>query len=215
MFVLRNWGRRYGRFAWGLLLGCCCFLGPAAQSSAQQGGLYRIEEDWELGLRAPDGATYSPQISLLMMPQADDLGQYFQLQLNFAADAGFSGGGFQVAAVNEDVHVDSARSLQRSPFLTDGDTVRWTSVMAMIDGELLYAVKNGASIDWGNFGGPEYLVRMQAVGPQSLLGYSAQQSIAQADIGFGANRVSSLQLKSVRFYYLDGSVQEFSGENLP
>jgi hypothetical protein len=87
--------------------------------------------------------------------------------------------------------------------------------MALINGELLYAVKDGASVDWGNFGGPEYLVRMPAGDVQHLHGYSAQQSIEQTDIGFGANRVSGLNLKRVRFYFLDGTVQEFSEGNLP
>lgn len=191
----------------GLLLTTQGFTSPQTLR-ADEPPIYRVEEDWELVVREPDPGIHSPQVTLFTCPFASGDGQYFQFQLNHAADAWFSGGGFQVAAVvNEDL-VDRARSVVETPLSINGDVVQWTVVMAVIDGQFLYAVKDGHAGAWGNFGGPEYLVRMPAGTTQDLSGYSYQNSLGSLDVGFGANRVESLRLKRVRYYDTSGDVDE-------
>lgn len=174
---------------------------------ADQSEIYRVEEDWELVLNEPDRDNVSPQITFFMSPcvNADDC--YFQLQMNYAAEDGFSSGGFHVAAVDHEQFVDEARSSTQTVLSKDGDTVRWTNVMAVINSSrVMFAIKNGHGHDWGDFGGPDYLVELKGHPTVDLSEYHPDQSLGSVDIGFGANRVASLTLVEVRAYYPDGRI---------
>ncbi|XZE52092.1 hypothetical protein SH139x_003774 [Planctomycetaceae bacterium SH139] len=194
-----------------LALICAIFASlTATPAYSAEPYLYKIEEDWELVINDPAPAIHSPQLTIYTSPVSDGASKYFQLQLNHAADAWFSGGGFQVAAaVNEEV-MDRARSDVQTALASSGDTISWTVVMACLNNEFLYAVKDGNSASWGNFGGPEYLVRIPSGEIQDLTGYQYQNSFDSLDIGFGANRVQSLKLKQVRLFDSAGGVQEIT-----
>ena len=179
----------------------------AASLAQTPGVLHRIEEDWEMVINDPDPETNSPQVSFVISPNATDEGCYFQLQMNYAADETYSSGGFQVSAVRDDVIIEEARSAGRSLLSYDNETVRWTTVMAAIDGRLFFAVKDGSGQSFGEFGGPEYLVRMSNDHIADLSEYTPSKSVEMVDIGFGGNRVASVVLKTVRLYYADGTVQ--------
>lgn len=168
--------------------------------------LYVVEEDWELVVSQPHPGINAPQVAFFTYPDAEDPGCYFQLQMNYAADEYFSGGGFHVAAARDEQLLDEARSETGNVLSLDNDTIRWTSVMAAFDGELLFAVKDGYGEDWGAFGGPEYLVRMPANGVDDLIGYSPTKSAKMIDVQFGKNRVASIILKEVRLFFTDGTV---------
>lgn len=171
---------------------------------AETSVIYKIEEDWELVINEPDPVTISPQITFFTSPSSSE-SNYFQLQMNYAADELFSAGGFHVAAVDGDQIIDEARSVTRRVLASHNDHIRWTSAMAVINGTAFYAVKNGHGNEWGNFGGPEYLVKMPSHNATDLSQYHPQQSLDAVDIGFGANRVASLTLVEVRVYYIDGT----------
>lgn len=175
---------------------------------AQLPSVYKVEEDWELVVNDPDPSINSPQITFFISPDPAEPGCYFQLQMNYAADDTYSSGGFHVGAFHHEQLRDEARSMTRRKLTADGDHVRWTNVMAAIDGELLFAVKGGQGNDWGSFGGPQYLVRISSDHISDLSQYAPEQSVDMVDIGFGANRVTSLVLKEARLYYTDGQVVE-------
>jgi hypothetical protein len=181
-------------------------LAPAATANGAEpyGEPWKIEEDWELVVNDPDPITNSPQITFFTCPDATNETCYFQLQMNYAADAGYSSGGFHVAAALDEELVDQARSQTRRTITVDGDRIRWTSVMAVINGEFLYAVKDGHGDDWGAFGGPDYLVRMTSSGEDDLGDYTPAKSLELVDVCFGGNRVASIVLKRVRVYFPDG-----------
>jgi hypothetical protein len=166
--------------------------------------IYKVEEVWEMVIQDPDPANQSPQVTFFTSPSVNIDDTYFQLQLNYAADEGFSPGGFHVAAVQGEEMVDEARSDTRRTLATDGDHIRWTSVMAVIQNKLLFAVKDGQSDEWGSFGGPDYLVKITPSPVADLSTYHPQQSLDAVDIGFGANRVASITLIEVRCFYTDG-----------
>jgi len=179
---------------------------PVAQSAEPY--VYMIEEDWELTLTEPKPLIHSPQLSFYLTPDKTQAEIYFQLQINHAAREGFTGGGFMVTAIRDDAAYDEARSDFRDPLSAEGEQIRWTSAMAVIDGSLLFAIKDGVGTHWGSFGGPEYILRMPAGSIHSLKNYSPWHSIESIDIGFGANRVNSLVLKKARAYYSDGNMVE-------
>lgn len=167
---------------------------------------YWVEEDWEMVIHEPDVKTNSPQVSFFLYPGGTDE-RYFQLQMNFAAEEGFSSGGFRVGAFVDEIPVDEERSRVRGVLAWDGDKVEWTSAMAVFDGKLMYALKDGHGLQWGSFGGPEFLVSMPNEHINDLSNYDPQQSLDNVDIGFGSNRVHSIRLKRVRVVYTDGHTQ--------
>lgn len=179
---------------------CACF------ANAQETTIWKIEEDWEMVINDPDPATFSPQVTFFTSPSVSSDDTYFQLQMNYAADEGFSGGGFHVAAVFGEDLIDEARSATSSTLATDGDVIRWTSVMATINGKYLFAVKDGHGDEWGHFGGPAYLVQLSAGDAVDLSSYHHQQSLDSVDVGFGGNRVHRITLERVRLHYADGHV---------
>ncbi|MCM2374985.1 hypothetical protein [Aporhodopirellula aestuarii] len=165
----------------------------------------KIEEDWELKLFQPDPLSNSPQLNIYLTPDSTHPESYFQLQLNHAAEAGFSAGGLRVSAVENDSPVSEARSLTGALLTHDGDVIRWTSVLMVRNGDFYFAIKNGTSKSWGEFGGPEYLLQVPAGEVQNLSKYSPRQSIGDVDIGFGRNRVKSLSIRRIRAYREDGT----------
>ena len=76
--------------------------------------IYKIEEDWEMVINEPDPANHSPQVTFYTSPSVNLDEVYFQLQMNYAADRDFSGGGFHVASVQSDQILDEARSDTRA-----------------------------------------------------------------------------------------------------
>ena len=184
------------------------FCTAAVAQAQQPPRIYKIEEDWELVVSSPRAAIHSPQISLYTTPDDSDPEAYFQLQLNYAAREDFSEGGFMVSAMRDETPVQEARSDVRELLTHDGEQLRWTSVMAVINNELLFAVKDGLGSNWGSFGGPDYIVRMPARGLQHLDRYTPEKSLETVDVSFGANHVQSLVLTRVRAYYTDDQVVE-------
>jgi hypothetical protein len=179
-----------------------------ATAQSDQPSIYKIEEDWELVVSSPRAAIHCPQVSIYTTPHNDHQGTYFQLQLNYAAREVFTGGGFMVSAVRNESTIQEARSDVREPLAHDGEQLRWTSVMAVINNELLFAIRDGVGNHWGEFGGPDYIVRMPAGSIGSLDHYSPQRSLETVDIGFGANRVQSLVLTKVRVFFTDSEMIE-------
>lgn len=195
--------------------GICLALMFLATPCVAQSSIFRIEEDWEMVVHQPDPIIYSPQVTFFTSPSTATESTYFQLQMNYAADEGFDGGGFHVAAVNGGGNIDEARSHTDSPLTVGNDRVQWTSVMAAIDGTLLFAVKDGYATQWGSFGGPDYLVRIEGTDFADLSQYHHSQSLSSVDVGFGGNRVSSITLKQVRLYYTDGHISTIDVNSQP
>ncbi len=194
----------------GILAAIALAAAPAACDEGDGPSLVRIEEDWEFVVTEPEPGINSPQITFFTCPDAADPECHFQLQMNYAASTSYSSGGFRVSAVRDEAMLDEARSDSRIVLSLDNDTVRWTSVMGVAEGEFLYAVKDGFGSAWGVFGGPEYLVRMPSDGVEEIAGYTPTKSLEMVDVGFGGNRVDSIVLKRVRYYFSDGHVATVS-----
>lgn len=182
------------------------FLGEISLVRAQENDIWKVEEDWELRTYQPDPSIYSPQVTFFVTPDSTKSDTYFQLQMNYAADDVFSAGGFHVAAVNDENMVDEERSDQQITLSLPSDTLTWTNVMAVVDGKLMFAVKDGLCQEWGQFGGPEYLVQIEGSATNNLDQYNYEDSTGNVDIGFGKNRVQMAKLKCVRLFRLNGSM---------
>lgn len=187
----------------------------AHSATAIEPHVFKIEEDWEMAVSEPDAANCSPQVTFFTSPSFQMENCYFQLQMNYAADEGFESGGFHVAAVVDEAFLDEARSATQLTLASSNDLIRWTSVMATINNKLLFAVRDGTGNEWGSFGGPDYLVTIVPSPVVDLNDYAAQQSLDNVDIGFGANRVTSITLKRVRLFYTDGTSRTITVNGQP
>ncbi|MCO8125406.1 hypothetical protein NHH03_26945 [Stieleria sp. TO1_6] len=176
-------------------------------SHATEPVLFKVEEDWEMVINQADVRMNSPQIAFFIYPDAEHADCYFQLQMNYAAEDKYSSGGFRVGAFCNEVAIDEERSRITENLAWSYDRIRWTSAMAIFDGKLMFALKDGLGYQWGPFGGPEYLVEMDDQEMHALDHYTPQASLKAVDIGFGSNRVASIKLRRVRLTYTDGSIR--------
>ncbi|MDA8697263.1 hypothetical protein N9M41_02220 [Rhodopirellula sp.] len=188
-----------------LTLCTICELLAVGAVCGSEPDVWKIEEDWELETYQSDPVIISPQITFFTVPDNRDSSTYFQLQMNYAADDSFSAGGFHVAAIRNDDSIDEERSEQQIALSFNSDLLKWTNVMAVVNNEVLFAVKDGIGQEWGDFGGPEYLVRIGQTSITDLRFYDHQLSVESVDVGFGKNRVSSIKLKRVRLFRIDGT----------
>jgi hypothetical protein len=166
-----------------------------------------VEEDWEAVLGEPDPEKSSPQILTWMSPTQSLDGQHFGVDLNLVQRPDFSSGGFQVRAFEDEVVVDNTFSENGDKLSYPGEIIRWTQKMFLFNNQIYCEVTNGSSQSWGAFGGPATRVSFLNAEVSNLNTYSPNRSLEWSGVGYGANRVEHLRLKTVRLFTSDGNVQ--------
>lgn len=161
--------------------------------------IIRVEEDWELIVSTPDPNRDSPQISTWMSPSKTLEGDYFGVDINQAQRANYAGGGFQTKRMNGSQLIDDRCKNIGVKLQVEGETIKWTQLLAIIEQDVVFAVKNGTSESWGDFGGPETLIRVPFL-QGNLNGYNLNLSCESSGVGYALNRVASLKLLRVRLY---------------
>ncbi len=161
--------------------------------------IIRVEEDWELIVSTPDPNRDSPQISTWMSPTKSLGGDYFGVDINHAQRAGYAGGGFQTKRMNSSQLIDDRCGNIGVKLQVEGETIRWTQLLAVIEQDVVFAVKNGTSGSWGDFGGPETLLRIPFL-QGNLNDYDPNLTCESSGVGYALNRVASLKLLRVRLY---------------
>jgi hypothetical protein len=166
--------------------------------------IIRVEEDWELVVETPDPLTDAPQVSTWMFPSNDQSDGHFGVDLNHAQRPDYEGGGLQTKSYLGEALVDDKLENPGSNLNSNGESVRWTQLIAIVGNELVFAVKNGQSSSWGSFGGPSTAVKLSS-NLSNLNDYSPSRSIQSSGIGFAANRVGSLKLVRIRAFLSNGT----------
>ena len=161
--------------------------------------IIRVEEDWELIVSTPDPNRDSPQISTWMSPTKSLGGDYFGVDINHAQRAGHAGGGLQTKRMNGSQLIDDRCENIGVKLQVEGETIRWTQLLAIIEQDVVFAVKNGKSRSWGDFGGPETLIRAPLL-LANLNNYDPNLTCESSGVGYALNRVASLKLLRVRLY---------------
>ncbi|HOW69139.1 MAG TPA: hypothetical protein PKY77_00945 [Phycisphaerae bacterium] len=161
----------------------------------------RVEEDWVLVLNEPDDAITSPQFHTVMSPVGNLEGSYAQVLWNYREVPNFVAGGLQLQGWNGEQMVNS-KTVRVTPLSTTAETIRWTQVLEIVEGELFFDIVNGQSTTWGWFGRD---MRLQQAGTASdLNAYNAQVSVNNSCITYGSNRVTQLVINEVRWYGQSG-----------
>lgn len=159
----------------------------------------RVEEDWELVIATPDPAAAGPQIATSMSPTADDSSPFVEFDVNFRQSPNFQAGGLQVQVWSEKRLLDSSSS-GTDQCNTPNETITWTQSMSLSGGSVAYAIKNGQSTTWGQFGQDNQLSVSYTSGLSALDGYSPDTSVTKSGVTWESNYVTSLRLVQVRYY---------------
>ena len=173
--------------------------------------IYKLEESWEIRIRAADSDIQAPQVTTVLTPDSQESGSYFVFNLNHGTQPEFSAGSMQVHCWRFDETFASNLPLDFGLLRPGQEHVTWTQSLELRDGMLFYLIKDGSSRTWGNFGGEEALRISMPSSLQNLNGYSITETVAGSEVGFAGNRVDSLVLQSVKYYGKNGLIKQTSG----
>ncbi len=190
-----------------MVLGCLVSFFFQGLALSDEPRILRVEEDWELVVTTPNPLQNSPQISTWMSPGDSLDDQHFGANFNHAQKDDNLGGGFQTRAYQGLSVVDDKVNCNGVKLSGNGELLKWTQVMAIIKEELVFAIKDGSSQSWGDFGGKETLVRDES-SVKDLNGYRPNKSAEWSGVGFASNRVALLKLAKVRYFTDQGQVIE-------
>ena len=156
----------------GLLLSLFAFavfalVQAGAQNAAAQ-SIVRVEEDWELVITEPESNTEAPQVTCVISPVGHIDGLYSVFDLNLRHNPDYAAGGIQIQLWSGTNTLSSSSSNRGVLLETPGETIAWTQVMKLQDGDLSFQVVNGSSQTWGSFGGGPKLLVSRASGLENL-----------------------------------------------
>ena len=163
--------------------------------------IVRVEEDWELVVGTPDPATVSPQVTCTIAPAGNLDNFYAVFDLNLRNFPSYEAGGVQLQLWNGDSSVEAVREKTGLTLRTNGETITWTQRVTVSDHALQFAVVNGSSTTWGEFG--TSIAITVATDLENLNSFSPELSVQNSGVGLGANRVTSLTLVRMRAYSVD------------
>ena len=172
----------------------------ASTAAADLPAIVRVEEDWELVVQLPEVNTDAPQVTCVISPGGDLFGVYASFELNHHTQPEYAAGGLQLQLWNEGFPVASSSFGSQALLAQPSETIRWTQQMKLHEGQLWFAVVDGTSSAWGDFGGQGNLKVNLPTNLTTLVGYRPEFSTEHSGVGFAGNRVASLMLKEVRWY---------------
>lgn len=167
-----------------------------------------VEEDWELIVASPDPNSTAPQISCTISPLSHVNSIHAAFELNHQSQPEFTAGGLQLQIWNDEQPLGSRKFPNPGVLSTDGEVVRWTQSLSLAGGVLTFAIKDGSSTTWGDFGGQGYLNASLVTDLPNLNGYDPAISAKNSGVAYAGNRVTSLILKRVRATLSNGEVVE-------
>ena len=184
----------------------------AFAESAQAGTYYRIEEDWELVLNTPDLSFPAPQIVVCMSPGETSRKDALFL-INHHDTPLFNAGGGQIQVWDGDT-LKSYKSFQGPTLIRVGEVVRWTQYLERSGGKYKFGLSYVEGDAWGvntaaDLGGPVSFSDLKSVFDQ----YNSDNSVQDAAITFGADRVNVLKIVQIRKYRTLGGV-DVEGERV-
>lgn len=168
------------------------------------GNTIRVEEDWYVKLGTPEPATDSPQITTVMSPSwTTSSGSFGVFDLNCATQPYFAAGGVQLQLWHNNALLRSRSNANWDSLRFANEEIRYTSVMRIADGQMIFEVINGSSSTWGSFGTGELIVQ-NTTWRSNLNAYDPDCSVSNSRIGWGSYQVRSFVLQRVRYYSSSG-----------
>lgn len=163
------------------------------------GNTTRIEEDWYVKIGTPDPDLDSPQITSVIAPSWTLSGKYVVFDMNCATQPGFVSGGVQLQLWQDDAIIQSCSNTNWDSLHIVNEEIRYTSVMSIVDGKMVFEIINGTSETWGTFGTGELKLEVDTWRPH-LNQYSPEFTAYNSRIGFASHRVRRFTLERVRYF---------------
>jgi hypothetical protein len=158
-----------------------------------------VEEDWKLVISQPNPQVASPQVATQMKRDPNAL-RFCNLHLNACDLPSLSLGGMQLQVWRDTTNLASKTGDNNAILGTPNEEITWTQYLKQDGGQLKFGISWAASQTWGDFSGLEVTLPGS---PPMLDNYSADYSVKNSGVTFGANRVVVFKLVEVRRYYSD------------
>lgn len=190
------------------LLSCCLAKGAEPEIVA-------VEEDWVIAIAEPNKAFDAPQITLGMLPFGSESDVLMQLDINHGTFPAFSAGGLQIRCNIDDECYSYSRIFEGMRLDDPGEVLRITQRIELVDGGFRFGVVRGESETWGHFGGESTFTFIKDVSGRGLQSYDYHHSLANSEVCFSGNRVSGIQLETVRVHTADGQTATVNIQSEP
>lgn len=174
------------------------FSSISANVAMAQSEIVRIEEDWELVVAKPDSNSTAPQITCVTSPFSHVNSIHVTFEINHQSFPTYQPGGLSLQLWDGENPLDAHRHQNDLALANSNEVIRWTQVLRLNDGYLIFEINSGTSKTWGNFGGEGYLLTVEKSSMKDLCEYDPAMSVKNSGVGFAANRVTSLKLTEVR-----------------
>lgn len=176
--------------------------------------IVRVEEDWVVEIGVPDPEGNAPQI-INAMSSTDQLADVHAVfELNHSTLPEYTPGGYQIQCWSGDELLDYRYKPRYTVCATEGEVIRYTMSMRLVDGQVEFEAKNGTSTTWGEFGSVGYLRASASTTQSSFRLYSPEVSVQNSYVGYAAHRVKKFALKEVRYYSAGGLVSRDTTERV-
>ncbi|GMV96518.1 MAG: hypothetical protein HRF43_05915 [Phycisphaerae bacterium] len=173
-------------------------IGADEEEGPDPNDVILVEEDWELVVNEPDDQLETPQFHTVMSPFGHLDSYYAQVLWNYReVEDEFAPGGLQLQSWNGENRLN-LRSINGRLLSTEAETITWTQVLGTNGYELAFAIDNGHSETWGEFGRDIRIT--QNANLENLNAYDTAVSVQNSWVTYGSNRVTSLVIKQVRKY---------------
>jgi hypothetical protein len=160
----------------------------------------QIEEDWIMVIGSPDAEENGPQITTTMSPTGIYPSDPFvAFDMNYREYPDYTPGGLSVQAWSGK-NLLTAISEGSAQLNTPNETISWTQQMSLSQGKINYAINNGTSTTWKQFGQAGQLNVSYDTSLTALDGYSPDVSVSNSGATWQSNRVTSMCLTQVRYY---------------
>jgi len=176
---------------------------PAIGEGESNGNTIRVEEDWYVKIGTPDPDLDSPQITSAIAPSWTLLGAYAVFDMNCATQPGFVSGGVQLQLWQDDAITQTCSNVNWDSLHFVNEEIRYTSVMRIADGKIVFEIINGTSESWGTFGTGELKLEVDTW-RNHLSWYSPDFTAYNSRIGFASHRVRRFTLERVRYFSASG-----------
>ena len=181
-------------------------LGGGGMCFSADSTVVRVEEDWEVQIGTPDPFLDMPQIVTVFGPSDPEVGAHAVFELNHGTLPSFGEGGMQLQYWSGDTLMGYKRQKAPAEFSTAGETVTFTTVTEIENGNLTMSVIDGRSKAFGIFGDENALRIQVQTSLRSLDGMSLDNSVRHSKVTYGANHVQKFQRNRVRMLNAAGEV---------
>lgn len=180
------------------------FVSATAEDNERK--LIRVEEDWMVLIEETDRNATSPQINNVISFSSSQTSLYGMVELNHGTSPSFRSGGIQVQARNDEDVIAQSSWREGYTLNEDFDRLEYTVTLFHHCERTYVGIKNVRSKTFGDSGGNEIRAQI-ASWEKPLTDYRPDHSASASSVNVGAQRVATMCMPRVRYYYSNGDIE--------